>query len=223
MSATNSFACRRPPATRVKVASPFGGSPRSAMRFSTPCSVALPSHRRSWSVVDPTQVRCAAVVTPNVSRILTVSSSVLSRVDPPAPYVQVTMEGVNVISSSRAAKSCASPASVLGGKIWKDRANFRSPYSSEILIPEIFSLDPEPPPLAHEGDLGGIRSARGLSQEEVAEGLDLLGVAIVALLFDPVLVFVGIQRLEEITAGAAGLIVAGEAGGDDEMAPPPRL
>src|SRR3990170_5708454 len=134
MSATNSFACRRPPATRVKVASPFGGSPRSAMRFSTPCSVALPSHRRSWSVVDPTQVRCAAVVTPNVSRILTVSSSVLSRVDPPAPYVQVTMEGVNVISSSRAAKSCASPAPVLGGKISKDRANFRSPYSSEILI-----------------------------------------------------------------------------------------
>jgi hypothetical protein len=93
--------------------------------FSTPAPRASRKYSRSWSVVEPTHVRCEATRTPNRFRTCVVISSVLSRVEPPAPNVQVITSGCKAMRWPTFSYSDASPAAVFGGNSSKEREKER--------------------------------------------------------------------------------------------------
>ena len=63
----------------------LGGSPRSASTFSMPAAAHLVEDLAQRSTGSPTQVRCAIASMPRSSLIRFVTSTVRSRVEPPAP------------------------------------------------------------------------------------------------------------------------------------------
>ena len=67
------------------------------------------------SLVEPTHDRGGAASWPSAAMSLTVAS-VLSRVEPPAPYVTLKNSGATVASSLTTVFSFSLPTGVLGGK-----------------------------------------------------------------------------------------------------------
>ena len=81
----SSLACENPWGWGTNSVSPRGGSPRSAMMFSTPASSYSSSNAAISSRLCPTQVRWAMASMPASRLILRVMATVFSRVLPPAP------------------------------------------------------------------------------------------------------------------------------------------
>src|SRR6476469_279958 len=97
ISAVRSAAQESPPSGCWKSVWPLGGSPRSARIFSIPASAISSMVSRRLSLVSPTQLRWAIASTPCSSRISRVSSTVPSRVSPPAPSVTEKTPGPRLL------------------------------------------------------------------------------------------------------------------------------
>ena len=76
---------------------------------------------RRRSDVAPTQLRWAIASIPSSCLIHPVSSTVRSRVDPPAPYVTETKSGCSEDRVRNVPRRVASPSSVFGGKNSKEK------------------------------------------------------------------------------------------------------
>src|SRR3954467_8124527 len=115
-SATSSLAYRSPSGGGVKLRSPRGGSPRKARMFSIPASSASSSASTSCARLTPEQVTWAIASISNSRLHASTASSVLPRVDPPAPQVTLTKVGASGRKSRTVSKRAWKPSSVLGGK-----------------------------------------------------------------------------------------------------------
>ncbi len=117
MSSTRSVAWSRPSgwATHSPPGSP-GGSPRRARMLRTPDAAYRPTTWRSAATDAPTQVRWASGVSVVSRAIRSVTRTVRSWLEPPAPYVTETKSGRADSRRRMASQSAASLASSFGGK-----------------------------------------------------------------------------------------------------------
>src|SRR3954471_12137395 len=115
-SATSSLAYRSPSGGGVKLRSPRGGSPRKARMFSIPASRASSSASTSCARLTPEQVTWAIASISNSRLHASTASSVLPRVDPPAPQVTLTKVGASGRKSRTVSKRAWKPSSGFGGK-----------------------------------------------------------------------------------------------------------
>src|SRR5262245_63220883 len=88
------------------------------------------------------QERWAIAVRPTSCWIWITSSTVLLRVDPPAPQVTDTKSGSKGFRSRIVWKSCSKPCGVFGGKNSKEKTGRPAPKRSAILMPRVYHAPP---------------------------------------------------------------------------------
>src|SRR5262249_36707361 len=107
-----------------------------------PPAASVSSVAASCSGVEPMQERCAIAVRETSCWIWTTSSTVLRRVEPPAPQVTDTKSGSSGFRSRIVSKSAPKPASVLGGKNSKEKTGRPVAKRSAIRISGVYHDGP---------------------------------------------------------------------------------